>query len=306
MRIFLIMSVFLMAFSVQARQHPALTAEETVPPQFADKNVETKVQDHTKEKSNHHIRSKQPTAQPQQIKMTPQRHSEKSAEKANKHNHEKTNFEHRTGKFDHNHKDDKRHSEKRRKSNVRVNININRPHVRTVSESVIVTQPVTVVRPVVYNNDIYADNAYSCGERSDVKYCTDYLGRPLNGRVVQNYGEDVAYENYQHGYQHGMTTIFSSQGVLVRKTNYKKSLKDGREYIYYETGKTEYMAEYKKGELHGKVVQYDPNGKIIGRMTFYRGHLRTRKCTYTTEDPIVLERVKQKNYNELILCRYGY
>ena len=198
------------------------------------------------------------------------------------------------------------HNNEKHKSGVYLNVNIHSPQPVPVADRVVVTNPVTVVRPVVYDNNIYAQGAYSCSERSGVKYCRDYRGRKLDGRIVQNYGNTVAYENYRNGYQHGETTVFSQEGLLLRKTNYKKGLKDGKEYVYYSnssvTGKPEYVAEYKKGALHGKVEQYNRYGKRSGQMTYHKGYLQTRRCTGVVEDPIVLARIREKNYNELILC----
>ena len=192
-------------------------------------------------------------------------------------------------------------------SRFNVHVNIGTPHTKVLSNSgYVYSRPVTVVRPIVYENDIYANNSYSCQERSGVKYCTDYRGRALNGRIVQTYGDSVAYEQYRNGYQQGQTTVFSSDGQLMRKSEYKKSLKDGKEYVYFTNGKVEYVAEYKKGALHGKIIQYNDKGRKIGQMTYRNGRLSSRHCTYETYDPAIAAQIKQKNYNELILCAdYG-
>ena len=195
------------------------------------------------------------------------------------------------------------HKDNHHKPDVRVNINVNSPRHPVVTETV-VSAPVVVVRPGIYDNNIYSSRAYGCGERNGVKYCTDYRGRALNGRVVQNYGNQVAYENYRSGYQSGETTVFSPEGLLLRKTDYKKSLKHGKEYVYFDNGKVEYSAEYKKGALNGNVEQYNRHGKRIGQMTFRKGYLQTRRCVLNGggEDPAVIARIHEKNYNELILC----
>lgn len=188
------------------------------------------------------------------------------------------------------------------KSRFNMHVDIGVAHPAAFNNTYVYSQPVKVLRPRIYDNDIYTRNSYSCQERYGVKYCTDYRGRALTGKIVQTYGDNVAYEQYRNGYQHGQTTVFDANGVLVRKSDYKKSLKDGKEYVYYTNGRIEYVAEYKKGALHGKVLQYDDRGKKIGQITYRNGRLNNRQCVYETYDPMILAQVKQKNYNELILC----
>lgn len=336
MRKFLIMCLVLASYAAQARQGPVLTVrgEPTQDTQIGnEQNLPAKEQrsepvykrymvqkGKVAEKSGVPAKEKTPNInkdksvdklqQPKKISPESQpKHehiAEQPAKKADivgeKRHHEADAVSNRSDRHFPDHRPHHEHKTDKHKSEVKINVNINRPRRTIVADGIVVTQPVTVVRPVIYDNSVYTNNAYSCGERSGVKYCTDYRGRPLNGKIVQNYGENVAYETYRNGYQQGTTTVFSPEGLLMRKTEYKKSLKNGKEYVYYENGKTEYTAEYKKGALHGNIVQYDPNGKIVGRMTYHNGYLRTRRCVYETADPMLREMIKQKNYNELILC----
>lgn len=183
-----------------------------------------------------------------------------------------------------------------------VSVRVNLSSAAPVTQRVVTTQPVTVVRPIVYENNIYSNNSYTCRSVNNLKYCTDYQGSALNGRIVQNYGDSVAYEHFLNGYQSGETTVFAADGLLLRKTNYKKSLKHGKETVYHPNGKVEYTANYKKGALDGTVLQYNMKGKQIGRMTYHDGRLQYRSCRYETRDPELLMQIKRKNYNELILC----
>ncbi|MBQ9271776.1 MAG: hypothetical protein IJ218_05900 [Alphaproteobacteria bacterium] len=203
----------------------------------------------------------------------------------------------------HFHKNNFKHQQKRpeKKSGFYLNVNLS-GRTPIMAHHTIAEQPIRLVRPLVYENNIYSNNAYTCRSIKELKYCTDYRGKALDGRIVQNYGENVAYEHYKNGYQNGETSVFSADGTLVRKTNYKKSRKHGQEKVYYANGKVEYTANYKQGALEGTVLQYNMNGKQIGRMTYHNGRVQSRFCRYKTQDADLLAQIKQKNYNELILC----
>ena len=329
MRKFLIFLIALSAFSAQASQNPTqktVQAEQALDAETAEKHTkpiykryEIKYEpkntaiNKTKQKSipsKNSVVSKPKQPEKSAISTQPVLNnvvSPKKDEVQTRHHHEQRQIKDNVSNVRHLHNSQhKRHKEKHSKSAVRVNINVNSPRPTYVVNRVVTTPEVTVMRPVIYDNNIYSANAYTCGERSGVKYCTDYRGRALSGRVVNKYDDSVAYENYRHGYQQGETTVFSQDGMLLRKTNYKKSLKDGKEYAYFGNGKIEYSAEYKKGALHGNVEQYNPNGKRIGRMTYRHGYLQKRHCTYDTTSPMLLAQIEQKNYNELILCEDGY
>ncbi|MBR1825268.1 MAG: hypothetical protein IJ770_01625 [Alphaproteobacteria bacterium] len=300
--IIMMLTVFL-TFPAQARQERMLPPYEVAAPVMP---INVSQQPNTLAKpvqSEHNKPTKSEHNKPAQSKL----------QKADNANNSKTPdaeypHKHRKEKADaiplHNHKDDF-HKEPVKKSGVYVNLNLS-AGTPVITRRTAVNPPVTtVIRPVVYENNIYTNNAYTCRSVKELKYCTDYRGKALNGRIVQNYGDNVAYEHYKNGYQSGETNVFSADGSLVRKTNYKKSRKHGQEKVYYANGKVEYAANYKQGALEGTVLQYNINGKQIGRMTYHNGRMQSRSCRYETKDTELLAQIKQKNYNELILCGDG-
>ena len=306
MRYFLILSTLLIATSAQAGQERIHRPDDVTVPVLSEKLIQPKtpqerpqaapaeVKHRTDDKTPHANHNPAAQTPPANIHTTPEKPSANSNHKPQKqnpsvHHDNKNNQPH--------HEPDKKPKKKSGVS-VRVNISSGVP----VTRSVVTTQPVRIVRPVVYENNIYSNNAYTCRSVNNLKYCTDYLGRALNGKIVQNYGDTVAYEHYQNGYQSGETTVFADDGLLLRKTNYKKSLKHGKETVYHTNGKVEYTANYKKGALDGTVMQYNMNGKQIGRMSYHNGRLQNRSCRYEVKNPELSLRLKQKNYNELILC----
>ena len=167
-----------------------------------------------------------------------------------------------------------------------------------------VTRLVTDNNVIVYeaNPHIYAPNAYNCFYRNELKYCTDYRGKALNGRIVQNYADSIAYENYKKGYLSGETTVYTPDGILLQTTNYSKSLKHGKETVYFADGKVYYTVNYNKGKLNGSVRQYDENGVFLGEMTYSNGYLRYRYCRNDASDAAHRARVKAKIFNDLVLC----
>lgn len=157
---------------------------------------------------------------------------------------------------------------------------------------------------VIYNANphIYSPNAYVCHLKNDLNYCTDSLGKPLTGRIVQNYTQSIAYENYKKGYLEGETYIYTTEGTLLQVTNYAKGLKHGKETVYFGNGKVHYIAYYSKGLLNGDVKQYDISGTLLGEMRYRKGHYTYRYCRNDTQNDLMRDRIKANEKNELILC----
>lgn len=157
---------------------------------------------------------------------------------------------------------------------------------------------------IVYeaNPHIYTPSAYHCSYQGDLKYCTDYRGYALTGRIVQKYEDTVAYENYKKGYLSGETSVYSLDGVLLQTTNYSKGVKHGKEVVYYSNGHEYYSVNYSKGKLNGNVREYDTNGMLLGEMTYVNGHYKYRYCRNDTTNALKRERIKANMLNDLVLC----
>ncbi len=157
---------------------------------------------------------------------------------------------------------------------------------------------------VVYNANphIYTPNAYACSLKGDIKYCTDSIGKPLNGRVVQNYSDSIAYENYKKGYLSGEVSIYTIDGTLIQTVKYSKGLKNGKETVYFGNGRVHYVAHYSRGLLNGNVTQYDINGVLLGEMRYRNGHYTSRYCRNDTANDLLRERIRANEKNVLILC----
>lgn len=171
-----------------------------------------------------------------------------------------------------------------------------------------VTAPVQYVSTsngaVVYeaNPHIYTPNAYNCFYKDERKYCTDYKGKALTGRIVQNYEDSVAYENYRNGYLHGETSVYTLDGQLWQTTNYSKGVKNGKEIVYFENGRVNYTLNYSNGKIDGQVKQYDIHGTMLGDMRYSNGHYKYRYCRNDASDAALRARVKANMLNDLVLC----
>lgn len=163
---------------------------------------------------------------------------------------------------------------------------------------------ITSGRGVIYqtNPHIYTANAYNCYFKDELKYCADNAGRALTGRIVQNYTDSVAYENYRNGYLNGETSVYTLDGTLLQTTNYSKGLKHGKETVYYDNGRVNYTVNYSRGVLSGRVVQYDYNGVLLGEMQYSNGRYTSRYCRNGTSNDLLRARIKENVRNELILC----
>ncbi len=162
----------------------------------------------------------------------------------------------------------------------------------------------TVGNGVVYeaNPHIYSASTYGCTMKGDLKYCTDSIGKPLTGRIVQNYSDSVAYETYKKGYLSGETSVYTPDGTLLQTTNYSKGLKHGKEKVYYGNGRIYYTANYNRGVLQGEVRQYSMSGEKIGQMYYNKGRYTSRYCRYDTANDLIRDRIRANEKNELILC----
>ena len=159
---------------------------------------------------------------------------------------------------------------------------------------------------VIYNSNphIYSPKAYGCTTlKNDIRYCTDNTGKPLTGRIVQDYTESIAYENYKKGYLEGETYIYTPEGTLLQVTNYSKGLKNGKETVYFGNGKVHYTAHYSKGLLNGEVRQYDISGTYLGEMRYKNGHYTYRYCRNDTQNDFLRERIRANEKNELAALR---
>ena len=149
---------------------------------------------------------------------------------------------------------------------------------------------------------IYTPDRYHCYMKKTLKYCTDNHGRAINGYIVNSYGGDLAYEAYQNGYQSGITSVYGTDGTLLRRSEYKKGLKNGEEIVYYFNGNVEFIKHYKDGALNGRIEQYDINGVLIGKFNYKDGWLRDGYCKNEAKDHSMEERLKEKEYNQLLPC----
>ena len=154
------------------------------------------------------------------------------------------------------------------------------------------------------NPHIYTPNSYSCYYKNDLKYCTDYRGKALTGRIVQNYEDSVAYEHYRNGYLHGETSVYTLDGKLWQVTHYSKGLKNGKETVYFENGRVNYTLNYSKGKIDGQVKQYDIYGTMLGEMRYSGGYCKYRYCRNDVSDEAMRARIKAKIFNDLLLCVY--
>ena len=164
---------------------------------------------------------------------------------------------------------------------------------------------VTSGEGVIYNSNphIYSPKAYGCKTlKNDIRYCTDSIGKALTGRIVQDYTETIAYENYKNGYLEGETYIYTPNGTLLQVTNYSRGLKNGKETVYFGNGKVHYVAHYSKGLLNGDIKQYDISGNLLGEMRYRNGRYNYRYCRNDTQNDFMRERIKANEKNELILC----
>ena len=181
---------------------------------------------------------------------------------------------------------------------------------KTEVRSYYVVSPVTRVAngngALIYeaNPHIYTPNSYSCYYRNDMKYCTDYKGKALTGRIVQNYEDSVAYEHYRNGRLHGETSVYSLDGKLWQVTHYSKGLKNGKETVYFENGRVNYTLNYNKGKIDGEVKQYDIYGTMLGEMRYSNGYCKYRYCRNDSSDEAMRARIKAKVFNDLLLCAY--
>ena len=157
---------------------------------------------------------------------------------------------------------------------------------------------------VIYNANphIYTPNAYACSLKGNIKYCTDSIGKPLSGRVVQNYSDSIAYENYKKGYLSGEVSIYTLDGTLIQTVNYSKGLKNGKETVYFGNGRVHYVAHYSRGQLNGNIKQYDINGALLGEMRYRNGRYTSRYCRNDTTNDLLRERIRANEKNVLILC----
>ena len=153
------------------------------------------------------------------------------------------------------------------------------------------------------SNKIYTPDSYSCNIRKNIKYCTDRRNRPLNGTIVNvNENNEIAYENYQNGYQSGITSVFNQSGILLSSCEYNKGVKEGKEITYFVNGNVEFMARYKNGALDGRVEQYDINGGLLGKMNYKKGWFKDGYCNNERKDSSMHERLHESKYNEIIPC----
>ena len=163
---------------------------------------------------------------------------------------------------------------------------------------------VTIGNGLIYdaNPHIYSANTYGCTLKGDLKYCTDSIGKPLTGRVIQNYTDSIAYETYKNGYLSGETSSYTPDGTLIQTTNYRKGQKNGKETVYFNNGSVHYIVNYSNGLINGEVRQYNISGITIGEMRYRKGHYTHRYCRYDTNNDLLRARIKANEKNELILC----
>ena len=137
--------------------------------------------------------------------------------------------------------------------------------------------------------------------RQTKKYCVDYKGRPLSGRIVVTDSESAAYETYLNGYRNGETSIYSLSGVLLERTMYKKGVKNGESIRYFVNGNIHWLAKYKDGALNGRLEEYDVDGALLGRMNYKKGWFKDGFCRNEKNGHSMQERLKGQ-YNQIIPC----
>jgi hypothetical protein len=155
-----------------------------------------------------------------------------------------------------------------------------------------------VVKP---RNKIWTPDKYSCYMRQTKKYCVDYKGRPLSGRIVVTDSESAAYETYLNGYRSGETSIYSLSGVLLERTMYKKGVKNGESMRYFMNGNIHWLAKYKDGALNGWLEEYDVDGALLGRLNYKKGWFKDGFCRNEKSGHSMHERLKGQ-YNQIIPC----
>lgn len=165
---------------------------------------------------------------------------------------------------------------------------------------------VTIVMPhgwkARYQERIYTPDRYHCYIKNTRKYCADRRGNGINGRIVTADEASVAYENYQNGYQSGITSVFDNFGVMLRQSDYKRGVKHGEEIVYFTNGNVKFKKHYKDGALDGRVEQYDINGALLGKMNYKNGYLRDGYCKNESANMSMKERLKKEHYNEVLPC----
>lgn len=230
--------------------------------------------------------------------IPPQKFDKAKKDKPNKSPHEKAKDEH------HKHADFDKHHRPPHET-------VHHKHTpKTEVRNYYVISPVTRVAngngALIYeaNPHIYTPNSYRCYYKNDLKYCTDYKGKALTGRIVQDYEDSVAYEHYRNGYLHGETSVYTLDGKLWQVTHYSKGLKNGKETVYFENGRVNYTLNYSKGKISGEVKQYDENGAFLGEMKYSNGYCKYRYCRNDASDEAMRARVKAKIFNDLLLCIY--
>lgn len=171
------------------------------------------------------------------------------------------------------------------------------------------TEPVKIVVPrgMIQHREerIYTPDRYHCYMRKTLKYCVDNHGRALNGRIVTTYDDEVSYETYQNGYQSGITSTFSENGTLLKRSEYRKGVKDGEEFRYYHNGNVEYVLHFDDGALDGRVEQYDISGALLGKFVYKKGWFREGFCKNEASNHSMHERLKKAKYNQIIPCGSG-
>ena len=156
--------------------------------------------------------------------------------------------------------------------------------------------------PSYQRGKIYTPDCYNCYMKKNLKYCVNLRGNAISGQIVTSDGEYVAYENYQNGYQSGITSTYTRDGTLIQRTAYKKGLKDGEETTYYINGNTRVIAHYNDGALDGRLEEYDINGALIGKMTYRKGWFKNGYCKNERGNHTMHERLNASEYNEIIPC----
>jgi len=152
------------------------------------------------------------------------------------------------------------------------------------------------------NDKIYMPDKYHCYIKKTLRYCTTNHGRPINGYIVRAYDNEYAYEFYQNGYQNGTTSVYSSDGNLLRRSEYKKGLKNGVETVYFFNGNTHFIMHYSDGLLDGRIEQYDISGVLLGKFNYKKGRLRDGYCNNEAKGHSMQERLQEKEYNKFIPC----
>ena len=182
---------------------------------------------------------------------------------------------------------------------VTIEADVRPPAVPSASHFVPPPPPMPIV--VKPRNKIWTPDRYNCYMRQTKKYCVDYKGRPLSGRIVVTDSESASYETYLNGYRNGETSVYSLSGVLLERTMYKKGVKNGESIRYFVNGNVHWLAKYKDGALNGRLEEYDVDGALLGRMNYKKGWFKDGFCRNEKNGHSMQERLKGQ-YNQIIPC----